>query len=131
MPVVECWATHEDVIREAARVVRNQVLHCSPSLQTARRIAMGSLARAAWRNDSRLATAVLANFEEGRDLVAVSEGQVRLLDAHRFAATFDRLEHARLELKASEALSAAAGAPDSARAARELSRRAGGAPGTG
>ncbi|CAK0832625.1 unnamed protein product, partial [Prorocentrum cordatum] len=61
----------------------------------------------------------------GRDLAAVSDGQARRLDARRFATTFDRLEHARLEWEASEAISAAAGALASARAARKLRGRAG------
>ena len=77
----ERWETHKVLIAEAARRTRNFILATDPNSKIAQSLALGSLARAIWRQDAKLATAVLVNFAPARSFVAVRDLKVILLDS--------------------------------------------------
>ena len=107
----ERLSAHKTIIAEAGRLTRNFILATAADTKASQSLSIGSVARAVWRSDARLARTVLKFFALARYFVENGGNNVSLLDPVGFAALIDdiciRNNQASLEVVSSDSASRA------------------------
>jgi hypothetical protein len=95
---IERWQTHKVIIREAARLARRQLFLENESSEETKHIALQSIARAVWRNDTSLAEILADRSPLAQKHLAVdSQRNVIIHDAPLFQAEVEAARAKQLE----------------------------------
>ena len=122
MPVVSRWETHKTIIREAARIARDEECIESPDTKFAKGTVLFAAARAIWTNDLHIANILIYRSSLIAALIEIQHGFVVLTDPVRFTSEIEDVKRAQIAERESQ-LDAAPAAPSArARTAQHKTR---------
>ena len=84
LPTVARWMLHKTILRESARIARDDLLAVSGDLGQARGTTLSSIARAVWTNSTRLARTLISRSALALRHLRVSGNDVTLADPPAF-----------------------------------------------
>ena len=87
------------MIREAARLTRNEILAFSCEASPSHAQILASIARAVWHKDARLARTLLSSSPLARQHLLVVAGKISIIDPVEFASAYDGARSAILEAR--------------------------------